>query len=209
MTEYAWSERGDPTYLPPAQLAARLAAAWKAETGSALARNVAELLLAQVLIETDWSRAMWRFNWGNITAGSAWTGDVWRPSWYELTPSSTARDRELNAKMLQGQAPKAFRAYASHDAGARGYVRFLLGKRFAPMLAAAATGSPTAFAAAVRSTRYCPDCTEAKGFSRSIANLQDQIRTAGWFNELPSSGSKVGDAAGALIGIALLWWAAS
>jgi len=182
-----WAQRGAATYLPPAQLAEGLVATWKELTGGLPYREVAELLLAQVLIETNWSRSMWRYNWGNITAGSSWTGAIWRPSWYELTPESSARDLDLNAKMLVGKAPKAFRAYSSHQEGAADYVRLLL-RQFRPMVVAAETGDPVAFSEAVRTSSYCPDCGSEK-FVRSIRSLQSQIRAGGWLSYLPSARS--------------------
>lgn len=125
---------------------------------------------------------MWRFNWGNITAGNSWTGPVWRPSWFELTPDSSVRDQDLHEQMLAGKAPSAFRAYLSHQAGARDYVR-ILNNRFQAILAAAETGDPALFAEAVRTSRYCPDC--GAGFEQSVRAIQAQIQTAGWFSGLP------------------------
>lgn len=199
-TYIPWSDRGPPTYLPPAQLADRLVRSWIAETGRTPSRDLAEFLLAQIILETDWSRAMWRFNWGNISAGSSWPGTAWRPSWYTLVPTSSARDRMLHARMLAGQAPNAFRAYSSHDEGARAYVRFLQSANYAPLLSAANTGDPETFAAAVRSTRYCPDCGE--GFGRSVQAVRDQIRAAGWLDSLgsPRAPGGSGLATAALVG---------
>lgn len=179
-----WAERGAATYLPPAQLAQWLVSTWQSVTGELPSREVAELLLAQVANETAWSKSMWRFNWGNITAGSVWTGAVWRPSWYELTPSSSAKEQRLHADMLAGKAPNAFRAYLSHAAGSSDYVRMVL-SRFPSIVEAAKTGDPIYFAAAVRTSNYCPDCNV--GFAQSIRTLQSQIRAAGWFAHLPSA----------------------
>lgn len=131
---------------------------------------------------------MQRFNWGNVTAGRSWPGDAWRPSWFELTPESSERDQALHELMLQNRAPSSFRAYPSHDAGSRDYIR-VVNRGFAPMVAAANTGDPEVFAAAVRSTRYCPDC--GASFGRSMRVLQTQIRHAGWLSSLPSSPSAI------------------
>lgn len=196
-----WAQRGAATYLPPVQLAEGLVATWKNQTGSLPSREVAELLLAQVFLETDWSRSMWRYNWGNITAGSSWTGAIWRPPWYELTPESDARDRDLNSKMLVGKAPSAFRAYSSHQEGAADYVRILL-RQFKSMVAAAETGNPDIFAEAVRASRYCPDC--GTKFDRSIRSMQSQIHAAGWLSHLPSGGGSLwGTVLPALVAAAL------
>jgi len=207
MTIIPWSERGSPTRLPPAQLADRLIGAWRAEVGIDPPREIAELLLAQVILETDWSRAMWRFNWGNITAGANWTGDSLRPPWFEEPgPDATAKIKKLHAEMLVGKAPKAFRVYPSHEAGSRDYVR-LLHTKFSPMLVAAATGDPRAFGEAVRKTRYCPDCGDT--FERSLRSVQTQIRDAGWFSGLSSgldsshSRSRIGGAVSAVALVAL------
>lgn len=179
-----WAERGAATYLPPPQLVAGLAAAWQAEGGASLTRETAELLLAQILIETDWARAMWRFNWGNITAGASWPGAVWLPSWHTLTPTSSERDRDLHAKMLLGKAPRHFRAYNSHEEGSRDYAKLVLSASYAPLLAAAKTGDASVFARAVQ-TRYCPDC-ESEQFSQSLVSIRNQIRANGWVAHFPS-----------------------
>lgn len=179
-----WNQRGAATQLPPAQMAQQLERTWAEETGSLPWRELATLLLAQVLLETAWSKSMWRFNWGNISAGSSWQGLAWRPSWYELTDSSSPRDIDLHEKMLVGQAPSAFRGYNSHAEGAADYIR-LLRKRYQGMLDSAKQGDAVAFAKGVRESGYCPDCKDS--FVRSIQSLQQQIDAAGWFAHLPSS----------------------
>jgi hypothetical protein len=179
MTIIPWADRGPATSLSLEQLAGYLVQSWTAEFGSPLSRAAAELLAAQILLETDWTRAMWLYNWGNITAGKSWTGDAWRPSWFELTSDSSARNRTLHEQMIAGKAPSLFRAYNSHEEGSRDYLR-LLSTQFRGILAAAEAGDLAAFSEAVRTTGYCPDC--GAGFERSIRSIRDKLRALGVFD---------------------------
>jgi len=204
VTEYAWKDRGAATSLELGELAEVLVRAHELELGARPSLAEAELELAQVLLETNRTRSMWRHNWGNVTAGSSWKGDVWRPSWYELTPESTDRDRTLHGDMLAGKAPSAFRGYDTHEQGARDYLR-VLGR--SPAREAARTGDPVRFATAVRSS-YCPDCTESKGFSGAIAKLRDTVRASHVLDSLgleQPRGAGGGSALPVLLRLAILW----
>jgi len=131
--EYAWTERGPPTSLTAPAAAGELVAAHKAVTGRPPALALAELELAHQWLETKGTTGMWRFNWGNLSAGGfadgverlAWKGDVWRPPWFAPAEGADARTLELHEKMLSGTAPSAFRAYEGHRQGAQGYVTLL------------------------------------------------------------------------------------
>jgi hypothetical protein len=168
--EYPWVERGPATTLSAPEAAAVLVAAHRAVTSSAPTLARAELELAHAWgLETNRSRGMWRYNWGNISAGGfvqrpegpvevlRWKGDVWRPPWFEPGPDATPATLALHEKMLAGKAPSAFRALGSHVEGAAGLVRLLERPGFAPLKRAAESGDATAYARAVVSTGYCTD----------------------------------------------------
>jgi len=208
VTEYAWADRGAATSLELGELAELLVMAHELETGERPAKPLAELELAQILLETNRTRSMWLHNWGNITAGAQWKAsrDFWRPSWYELGAEPSERDRVLHQAMLEHQAPEAFRGYPDHLSGARDYVRHISGS----ISEAGTRGDTQAFARAVRE-RYCPDCTEKKGFSASLDALREVVRRAGVLDALglvtprqPSSGGGLG----MLGALGVLWFAA-
>jgi len=215
--EYAWAERGPPTLIAAPAAAGELVEAYQAETGRKPALPLAELNLAHLWLETKATSSMWRFNWGNISAGGfvkgeerlAWKGDIWRPPWFETPPENASpRTLELHAKMLDGKAPSAFRAYANHSEGARGYVRLLKRPGFAPLLRAGESGNPTAYARAVVSTGYCRDrdCQPDR-MGPALAELVARFRRENVFQglELPRPRSSSSGAAGAVL-IGLLLW---
>lgn len=111
--------------------------------------------LATFKVENRNGEAVNNHNWGNVSS-SGKTGDYWRPPWYRVTAESSERDRELHQRMLDGKAPKAFLAWPSHAEGAREFVRQLYTRR-PTVLRAAQRDDPTAYAAAIHATRYCPD----------------------------------------------------
>ena len=142
--------------------------------------GVLPLMLSQIWLETDRGRSMWQNNVGNISANEkSWTGPVWRPGWYELTPESTPRQRRLHADMLVGNAPSAFRAYPTLQAGATDYVRRLK-FNFASVLAAMKTGNIDRTARAIRESRYCPDCKQEET-TKALRSLREYWRP--WLQE--------------------------
>jgi hypothetical protein len=109
-------------------------------------------------IENGRGKSIIQHNWGNLTAGSKWTGPIWRPPWFDdPAPDASERIKRLHAAMLAGKAPRAFRAYPSHEAGLGSYLT-MLERTFPSMWRAAKNGSITAFAIATKQSGYCPDC---------------------------------------------------
>lgn len=125
-------------------------------------------VLALLWVECARGRAVIAHNCGNLAAGGYaknkagewvdvawWTGSYWRPGWYASPPE--ARYQDLHERMLRGEAPSAFRAYPSREAGVRSYVKLLADKRFAGVIAAARRDDPKAFVEALRDSGYSKD----------------------------------------------------
>lgn len=101
--------------------------AYEKVTGEPLPRTLGESFLILSAVETGRWKSLKNYNFGNITPGSTWDGDVWRPPWFAPPTADTSkRYRELHEAMLKGQAPSAFRAYDTPEAGAFDYIAFLL-----------------------------------------------------------------------------------
>jgi hypothetical protein len=134
-----------------------------------LNRPTAALLLALIWIETGRGNLM-NWNAGNITANDKWPGNAWRPPWFEA--SSDPHLAELHERMLAGTAPSAFRAY---DSATHGFADFVatLNRQFPSVLAAASTGDPAAFVAALHDSGYSRDYRPVH--IASFAALQHQL----------------------------------
>jgi len=145
-------------------------------------RNMAELLMTQIWLETGRGKSVQNNSPGNITSAGK-KGDFWRPTWYVVTDESSPRDLRLNKLMLEGKAPRAFRSYQTPESGFEDYIRFLSSPRYKPLLAAAASGDVASFARAVRDTGYCPDCDPSKTESTFRA-LRDEFRRDGLFTDM-------------------------
>lgn len=146
------------TPVAPVDAERYLVQAVTARTGAPPSRQVARLLLALFAEETGNGTQAQNYSPGNVTASAAWAGDAWRPPWFDVTPESSPRDQNLHAKMLQGQAPSAFRAYDSWPEGFANWWDVLV-KSFPEVVAAAATGDPVEFTRAL-----------SKKYSRDYAN---------------------------------------
>jgi hypothetical protein len=213
--EYAWSERGPPTSLTAPAAAGELVAAYKAVTARPPALALAELNLAHQWLETKATRSMWRFNWGNLSAGGfvdgverlAWKGDIWRPPWFELAADASPEMVALHEKMLAGKAPSAFRAYPGHPEGAQGYVKLLQRPGFAALLRAGQSGNPTAYAQAVVDTGYCRDRNcQPDRMGPALAELVARFRRENVFQGLQLPRPRSSSSAGAVVLIGLLLW---
>lgn len=140
----------------------------------------AALLLAQLMLETGNGAACHNYNCGNITSNEH--GSFFRPSWYSVDETSGPHLRQLHDLMLQGKAPRAFRAYESLEHGLRDYLAELR-RDFPSLLEASYTEDPYTFARAIRTSRYTPDAPE--NTDDSIAALQRKFVEAGLFASLP------------------------
>ena len=102
-------------------IAETLRDAFAVEAGRPLDATTAELLTAQILIETREGPSIKNNSPGNISASRKWGGDAWRPPWFALTETSSARDRELHEAMLANKAPELVALYEELERIARGY----------------------------------------------------------------------------------------
>lgn len=154
-------------------------------------RDRAELLLAQVWLENRNGESIIQRNIGNLSTSPSSGLDYWEPPWVDLAavealPESDpkrARYLALHERMLKGEAPRAFRAFPTFDAGFEAWLKLLATPRMQPILQAASSGDPDAFARATFTTGYCAD-DECKTAGPSYANLVQQIRGAGYFAAL-------------------------
>jgi hypothetical protein len=116
-------------------------------------------MLSLIWIETARGRAVKNHNLGNITSSETRDGDAWRPPWFDFDggdpAAMTDRNLSLHEQMLQGKAPRAFRAYGSAEIGAADFVRQLRSS-FPEVLEAAELGDPDLFRIAL-SQKYSKD----------------------------------------------------
>jgi hypothetical protein len=156
-----------------------------------MTQEAGQLLLAQIWLETARGKSLFNFNWGNITAGPSWTNDYWRPPWFvkseiDALPDGEKKDRllRLHQQMLEGKAPQKFRAYPSAIVGLNDYVTRLQ-REFKQLIEAAKTGSPDAFADAIRSSGYNKDADPST--ADSLRSLMKEFERKGYFSNLPKA----------------------
>lgn len=176
-----------PRVSTPATLegiALALRDAFAAEFGRPLDSTTAELLTAQILIETSSGQSIKNHSPGNISASSKWSGDAWRPPWFEEPAGGwkTERDASLHAAMLAKKAPSAFRAFASLDDGMRDYVR-TLSKQFPTIIAARTPGE---LARAIHDSGYTRD-HKPEAIEPTLAQLVTKIRVSGVYDDLAAA----------------------
>src|SRR5512138_2275109 len=111
------------TPLSPSALAAAIDSEIKAYPTLVPARDY---IVALARVETGNGASLIANNFGNLSAGGfskgvekLYSGDYWRPPWFADSTNA------LHKKMLDGQAPSAFRAYGSASAGVRAYLGLL------------------------------------------------------------------------------------
>ena len=149
-------------------------------------RDTAELVMAQVWLETGRGNLR-NNNWGNLSSSAeSDSGDFWRPPWFEVTEASSARNRYLHEQMLASKAPHAFRSYETVELGLADYLATLK-RRFPIMLEAARDGSPSAFAQAVYDSGYTRDLEPSES-AKSFASLMQEFEQKGLFDSLPKGG---------------------
>lgn len=148
------------------------ARAYVREFGTTPSIDEAALLLALVWIETAQGKSVQNFSPGNVTASDRYEGSAWRPPWFELSPASTDRERQLNADMRAGKAPRAFRAFDSLDAGMVDFVH-VLRRDFPEVMAAAKTGDPDHFRVAL-SQAYSGDYKNAAA-TRTLSTFMSEF----------------------------------
>lgn len=152
-------------------------------------KEVASLLLAQLWIESGRGASSKAHALGNLMAAGfangvehfVWSGDYSRPSWYADTSHA------LHSEMLAGRQPSAFRAYASFADSIADYVKLVLSPKYAPLMQAARTGNPHAFASAISSTGYTSQAPP--GIGNTLAGLLQEFAAKGVYASLPKAPS--------------------
>ena len=179
------------TPMSVAEVAPLFVRVWRETVGAEPFRELAGLVLALAWIETAAGKSIQNFNFGNISASSRWDGDAWRPSWFEVNDASSERDKALHEAMVKGQAPQAFRAYPTADAGMRDFVRVLRGT-FPEVLNAAEGGDAEKFRQAI-SLKYSKDyARNPAAVTSNLSKLRDSFGKALDALALPSKASGVG-----------------
>jgi hypothetical protein len=174
-----------PTPLDASTAAAHLRQ-WRETDGAS-----GPLFLALVFIETGAGRKTRNYNPGNVTADDRhYNGDAFRPDWFEVGPDSSPRIKELHDRMLAGQAPKAFRAYADLKAGFSDLLEQLR-RNFKSVIDAAQSGNARNFVDAL-SERYSKDYSPAH--YAAFEQLQRKFKPL--FADLPARRSLAQRAAG-------------
>lgn len=128
-------------------------------------------LAVLVAIETGQGASAQNHNLGNITASESYSGDAWRPPWFDAAEAAGNEKHErLHAAMLEGRAPKAFRAYPSREEGARDFARTIV-RDFPEVFAAADARDPDAFRRALGKA-YSRDYASNAAVTETIRKLQ-------------------------------------
>ena len=162
--------------------------------GIPLTQAMARLFLGLVFLENGRGAKLFNNNWGNLAAGSSWKGDIWRPDWWSQAKIDARTDgaektrlQDLHNRMTNpGNVPGAFRSYRTSAEGLQAFAQLFTADRYRPLLAAAATGQPAAFAAAVKSSGYTPDLNVA-AHTASYAALLNEFDHAQQFAALPKT----------------------
>lgn len=200
------------TPLAASETAPAFLSAWAQVVGGAPTRTEAEWLLALLWNENARGRAIVQFNWGNLSS-SGRSGNFWRPPWFDpavveaMDEPKRSLYRGIHERMLDGQEPSAFQAFADHASGARAWVSALK-RNFPSILRAAKRNSAVAMQDAIFQSHYCtsPGC---KTNAASYRSLRDEIRAKGLFEGLrPGSSSGGGGGFAFVFGIGLLGAAA-
>jgi hypothetical protein len=153
-----------------------LASLWKAveADGSARGWGPTETVLHAALaaVETRQGQSIQNHSPGNVSAAGfyngkekiLWGGDYWRPPWF------ADESNALHAKMLAGQAPSAFRAYATLAGGLRDWSALLMNPDYSSLRQAAQSGDVDRYVQALHESGYSKDYSVAKhgGTFRSI-----------------------------------------
>lgn len=140
-----------------AQLASALRSALETKLGDGLTRNLAEMLLATIMLETANGLAIYHNNVGNVTTSGAT---------YWVAPKN----------------PNHFAVYDTIESGISGYLYEIL--RRPTLVAAAKSGDPFSYAVQYRDTKYCPDCDPSRT-TKTFQQLRDQVRKQALFADLP------------------------
>lgn len=151
---------------------------YKERFGSYPPRKLASVLLAIIAVENAGGKSIIQHNWGNLVAFN-WRGDFWQ-----------GRDRP-------------FRAYASHERGASGFLALIF-KRYPGIVRGAIAGNVPATARAIVEEGYCPapECSVSV-YEKALRSWIEKTRRA--VARCPAPADPIGAAAfGGSLALALL-----
>lgn len=158
-----------------------------------IGREGARLILAHTWgLELNRGKGAYGRNIGNIMAAgmqngkevftkpnSFWHGNYWRPPWF------ADRTHKLHAKMLEGKAPSAFRAYDSYQDSLGDYLRLAVARKL--IAAGALSGHAFEFAKGVWDSGYCQDPACAPSvLTNTLKKLSQEFGEKQYFQSLPS-----------------------
>lgn len=177
-------------------------------------RQAASLLLAHIFLENRNGQAIYNNNFGNLSGSSTWGyyPAAWMNPEYNASIEDDAKRKRYQRLYERATAspptvPNKFQHFPSADAGLKAYLKLISKDRYAPLMRAAESGDPNAFAHATYSTGYCGDI-ECRDAGPSFRKMLDGINERGYFAGLRSSvGASTGSfvlMVGAGLGLAYL-----
>lgn len=190
-----------PTPATMEELAPLLAAGLQERLQAVPARELALLMLALIAEENANGKAIIQGNIGNLAAGGYANGvehisygNFWRPEWFAQADVDKITDpvrkklyQDLHADMLAGRnaVPSAFRAYPGGlKDGLSGFLDLLFKPLYHPLLVAAATGNPLAFAMEIK-RHYNADGAPPGPLANTLGSLAASFEQKGLFSSLP------------------------
>ena len=96
----------------------------RAKLGREPSEQEAVYTFALAWVESGRGQSIYQHNPGNVSCyddGRGWSGDFWRPPWYPA--QHDPKYDYLHQRMLDGKAPRAFRAYPDAQSGWNDYLR--------------------------------------------------------------------------------------
>lgn len=161
--------------------------------------NVLALALAKTALETGRWTQIWKDNWGNVKAGSAYVGMytcitlnellmrggkpklVWFAPEGELSASPSKGGKLVGApiKVPEGHAQTRMRAFANEYDGAQSYVEFVAGGYYKAAWSQLLNGDAVAYVRALKQAKYftADEALYRKGVVSLHAEMLARLRT--------------------------------
>lgn len=159
-------------------------------------REEAEWLTALFSQETAGGKRVIQHNWGNLAAPNMRSGEYWVPRWADdsITDNELSKAELATRQRLEkGEAvPRAFKAFASHEQGARNFLHLFTRPTHTRILDAANRDDAIAFWRAVSTPHpktkmmYCVECHTEEHRKAYLAE-KNRIHDMGIFDRLTPS----------------------
>jgi|WetSurMetagenome_2_1015567.scaffolds.fasta_scaffold00908_16 hypothetical protein len=156
----------------------------RARLGREPSEQEAVYTMALAWVESGRGQSIYGNNPGNVSCydnGKGWSGDFWRPPWFP--EQHDPKYDYLHQRMLEGKAPRAFRAYPDQQTGWNDYLREVV-RRIA-LLAAMNADDPAEFVRQLVETKYSIDYNESH--VKTYRSIIAEIRSWGLFSSLPKA----------------------